>query len=145
MRKPKMLVETKTNRTLNKGYAGVFICEDSKGDRELRLLEGPKFHNDWKAKRNEQDPTKGRAVIQELGVFSYDSLRSLRSEVFKETSFIKGLENYLGYNDNKNQDGESASESLDLDDLVTNWEDLKSKPIKQLKVKVPKRRVKRWN
>jgi hypothetical protein len=66
-RKSNMLIETKYRGNPNhSGYAGVFVCEDSKGNQLLKRLENPR-HDQWSSK-NYKDPS-GKAALKTLEEF----------------------------------------------------------------------------
>ena len=90
VRKPKMLVQEKGYRVLREPYAGVFICENDKGNKILRDLEPP-AHDKWDYARAENGPI----VLRELDNFIKQSLKTMAESLASEPEDIPGLDRYL--------------------------------------------------
>lgn len=90
VRKPKMLVEARSYRVLREPYAGIFICDNEKGNRLLRDLEPP-AHNEWDKERAKN----GWAAMGELDSFIKDNLRGMGQILSSEPQDIPGLDRYL--------------------------------------------------
>jgi hypothetical protein len=80
------------------GYAGVFICDDEKGNEILRMMENPQ-HNKWEAE-NAREKTaemfeKAKKAEKEIKEFIRKSLKSLFEARGSESLNIPGLEKYL--------------------------------------------------
>ncbi|MBI4427241.1 MAG: hypothetical protein HY569_02050 [Candidatus Magasanikbacteria bacterium] len=111
-RKPKMFVTDKSNHVLREQYAGVFICEDDKGNRLLRSLEPPE-HDKWDEKRAEN----GATVIRELEGFIRQSLKSMSAMFSIPPQDIPGLDRYLPDSDEKDSVDRQETESVEETDL----------------------------
>ncbi len=72
-------------------YAGVFICDDPKGNEELKKMEPP-AHNLWDPNRNEQ---KGREIIKEIQEWIRSCLNQMKEERKAEVLDVPELERYL--------------------------------------------------
>ncbi|MES2216601.1 MAG: hypothetical protein V4481_04880 [Patescibacteria group bacterium] len=90
VRTPKMLVQEKGYRVLREPYAGVFICENDKGNKILRDLEPP-AHDKWDYARS----PKGLVALRELDVFIKQSLKTMAESLTSEPEDIPGLDRYL--------------------------------------------------
>ncbi|MDD4875046.1 MAG: hypothetical protein PHI77_01430 [Candidatus Pacebacteria bacterium] len=102
VRKPKMLVETKAYRALREPYAGVFICDNDKGNFMLRDLEIP-THDKWDRDRAKN----GWAAMGELDLFIKESLKSMGQTSSNEPQDIPGLDRYLPDSDDRDYLSES--------------------------------------
>lgn len=92
-RKQKMLiVRSGVNSYLNKGYCGVFICTDDKGNQILRKMEG-KTHTEWDPNlcMTEEDTKVGEKAMEEINKFINKSWQDYRSKHFPDTIELKGL------------------------------------------------------
>ncbi len=96
VRKPKMLVYEKGYRVLREPYAGVFICENDKGNSLLRDLEPP-AHDKWDYARSQN----GLVVLRELDAFIRQSLKTMSDSLTSEPQDIPGLSNYLPDSDDR--------------------------------------------
>jgi hypothetical protein len=93
-RKPKMLVYEKPYRVLREPYAGVFLCDNDRGNNLLRDLEPPS-HKEWDKHRRLPDGSDGQAAMRELDDFIKESLRSMGEAVTSEPQDIPELDRYL--------------------------------------------------
>ncbi len=96
MRSPKMIVY-KRGYNQGSGYAGVFVCDNDRGNEILRLMENPQ-HNEWR-KNNYQvndspHPDAARAE-EEIKKFVKDSLTKLMKVDGQQSQKVLGLEQYL--------------------------------------------------
>ena len=112
VRKPKMLVTEKQYRTLREPYAGVFICDNDKGNKFLCDLEPP-AHDKWDKDR----AANGRAALGELDAFIKESLRSMGEAITSEPQDIPGLDRYLPDNEERSYLPESGAEPVDQTEL----------------------------
>jgi hypothetical protein len=96
VRSPKMVVFKNTsNRGVN--YAGVFVCDNKKGNELLRQMENPQ-HNEWKKNNyleNEKPHPDAVKADKELKDFIKNSLDSLSGANAGKKQTILGLEKYL--------------------------------------------------
>ncbi|MEJ8817408.1 hypothetical protein [Lacibacter sp. H407] len=96
MRSPKMVVFKKTdNRGFN--YAGVFVCDNEKGNEILRQMENPQ-HNEWKKNNyldNERPHTEAALAENELKSFVKKCLETLMTADTGKKQRIIGLDRYL--------------------------------------------------
>lgn len=96
LRSPKMVVDKKTH---NRGfdYAGVFVCDNEKGNEILRQMENPQ-HNEWK-KNNYLETDKphpdAKKAEDELKSFVKKCLETLMDAESGRTQNITGLDEYL--------------------------------------------------
>lgn len=95
-RKPKMLVQEKGYRALREPYAGVFVCEDDRGNTLLRDLEPP-AHDKWDPARADN----GQTIMRELDTFVKLSLKSMAESITSEPQDIPGLSAYLPDSDER--------------------------------------------
>jgi len=92
-RKQKMLiVRSNVNSYISKGYCGVFICTDDKGNEILRKMEG-KTHTEWDPNlcMTEADTQLGKKAMEEMNKFINRSWQNYRSKHFPDTIELKGL------------------------------------------------------
>ncbi len=89
-RKPKMIVQEKSYRTLKEPYAAVFLCENDEGNELLRDLEPP-AHDKWDYARAEN----GKIILREMDAFINQSLKTMAESVTTEPEDIPGLNSYL--------------------------------------------------
>jgi len=92
-RKQKMLiVRSNVNSYISKGYCGVFICTDDKGNEILRKMEG-KTHTEWDPNlcMTEADTQLGKKAMEEMNKFINKSWQNYRSKHFPDTIELKGL------------------------------------------------------
>lgn len=121
MRSPKMVVFKKTdNRGFN--YAGVFVCENEKGNELLRQMENPQ-HNEWKKNNyldNEKPHTEATRAENELKSFVKKCLETLMSADTGKKQRIIGLDRYLNIPEDlleENETGEGdAAGGLNISD-----------------------------
>jgi len=90
VRRPKMLVMEKQYRALRDPYAGVFICDDERGNRLLREMEPP-AHDKWDRDRADN----GWAAWREIDDFIKEKLRGMGDTTNSEPQDIPGLDKYL--------------------------------------------------
>lgn len=93
MRSPRMLVKAQKNNS-NYGFFGVFLCDDPRGNRILRTMEGP-AHNEWDWKNDDFAPKEAKAAQKELTDFITDTLVDIFSSKNSINLDIAGLEDYL--------------------------------------------------
>jgi hypothetical protein len=72
IRQSKMIIYSRDFRW-HAPYAGVFICDNDKGNAELRKMESPQ-HDEWDKNRHKE---KGEAIDWELREFVRGVLKSL--------------------------------------------------------------------
>ena len=106
MRKPKMVVRKRSFK-FQDPYAGVFICDDDKGNILLRGLEPPE-HNDWDEKRDKEN---GKAAWDEVGGWIRDTLKEMATEEGGDPENIPGLDEFLPYDEESERLSESKSKS----------------------------------
>ncbi|HVZ97798.1 MAG TPA: hypothetical protein VG847_13040 [Chitinophagaceae bacterium] len=82
-------------------YAGVFICDDDKGNKELRKMEPP-AHDKWIPERNKE---KGPKAMEEIISFVRDCLDQMKITKTSGVLDIPELYKYLPYDE-----GEDAGE-----------------------------------
>ena len=92
IRKSKMVIYTRVFH-FPANYAGVFICDNEKGNKELRKMESPE-HDRWDKYRNKK---KGGEIEHELSNFIKGSLKSLTRIEENELLEIPGLHKYLPF------------------------------------------------
>jgi hypothetical protein len=109
VRRPKMFVQDKGYRVLREPYAGVFICEDDRGNAMLRDLEPP-AHDKWDKNR----ASNGWAALVELDEFIKRSLKTMGQTINTELQDIPGLDKYLP--DSEDRDHLSHSSNMDLEE-----------------------------
>ena len=65
-RKQKMLIlKSRVNQYISKGFCGVFICPDDEGNKNLQKMEG-KAHTEWDPNYWTENPNEGKAVLRKL-------------------------------------------------------------------------------
>ncbi len=116
-RKPRMLVQEKGYRVLREPYAGVFFCEDDKGNALLRDLEPP-AHDKWDYAR----AATGQAALRELDDFIKQSLKTMAESSTSEPEDIPGLSSYLPDSDNRDYLPSSAGDVLEETGTSSNQE-----------------------
>lgn len=92
-RKQKMLiVRSNVNLFVSKGYCGVFICIDEKGNEILRKMEG-KTHTEWDPNfcMTEADTKIGEKAMEAMNKFITRCWQNYRSKHFPDTVELKGL------------------------------------------------------
>lgn len=97
MRKPKMLVEKRKFRTLHDNFAGVFLCDDDKGNLILRDMEPPD-HNKWDWDRH-ADRKLSKKADKEINDWIRDTLREMDNVDKGEPEDIPELDRFLPYED----------------------------------------------
>lgn len=90
MRRPRILVFDRTQRAGLRGYAGVFICENQKGNKLLAELEDP-AHTKWERGRAKN----GAKILQELNAFVREALNAVAGSQDNEAQDIPELGKYL--------------------------------------------------
>lgn len=111
-RKPKMLVQEKAYRVLREPYAGVFICDNDRGNELLRDLEPP-AHDKWDRDR----AANGWAAMRELDDFIKQSLKSMGEAITSEPQDIPGLDRYLPDSEDRDYLPQHGPESIDPSEL----------------------------
>jgi hypothetical protein len=110
VRNPKMIVFKNTsNRGVN--YAGVFVCDNTKGNEILRQMENPQ-HNEWKKNNyldNEKPHPDAVNAESELKGFIKKSLDSLSATDASKRQTIMGLEKYLSIPEDLLEEPETGS------------------------------------
>ncbi len=87
-------------------YAGVFICDDEKGSKELRKMEPP-AHDKWITERNKD---KGAKAMEEIIVFVRECLDQMKITKSSGVLDIPELYKYLPYDDGADAgEGEGVS------------------------------------
>ncbi len=109
VRKPRMLVQEKGYRVLREPYAGIFICENDKGNALLRDLEPP-AHDKWDQARSENN---GMVVLRELDSFIKKSLKTMAESVTSEPEDIPGLSSYLPDSDERDYMPSNSGDALE--------------------------------
>lgn len=102
MRKSHMVIFSRNFR-FPSSYAGVFICDDERGNHELRKMEPP-AHDKWIVERS---PVKGKKVFDEVTTFIKQCLEKSKAIRKNEVLEIPDMEKYLP----DNEDAESDSSS----------------------------------
>lgn len=88
-------------------YAGVFICDDEKGNKELRKMEPP-AHDEWIEERNKD---KGPKAMNEVVTFIRGCLDKMKLTKTSGILDIPELHKYLPYDDgNESGVGEGVSQ-----------------------------------
>ncbi len=88
-------------------YAGVFICDDDKGNKELRKMEPP-AHDKWIPERNKE---KGAKAMEEIISFVRECLEKMKVTKSSGVLDIPELHKYLPYDDGGNTgDGDGVSQ-----------------------------------
>lgn len=111
-RKPKMIVQEKSYRVLREPYAGIFICENDKGNALLRELEPPE-HDKWDYARTASGPVAWR----EMDTFIKKSLKQMAESLTSEPEDIPGLDRYLP--DTEDRDNLSPESGIALEETGT--------------------------
>ena len=111
-RKPKMLVWEKPYRVLREPYAGVFICNNDKGNDLLRDLEPP-AHDKWDRDR----AVNGWAAMKELDDFIKQSLKSMGEAITSEPQDIPGLDRYLPDSEDRDYMPQHGPDPIDPSEL----------------------------
>lgn len=96
-RSPKMVVFKKTNQKV-KGYSAVFICDNERGNKILRLMENP-AHNEWKPENyldeNDEQHSEAKKAKKEISDFINSKLDELSKVAAGKKLAFQGLEEYL--------------------------------------------------
>lgn len=98
MRAPKMTVFKKTDNR-GYGYAGVFVCDNDKGNPILKEMENPQ-HNEWRKtnyldNENERPHPDAVQADWELRNFMADCLKQLMTSETEVAQKVIGLDRYL--------------------------------------------------
>lgn len=97
MRKPKMVVKKKKFRILHDNFAGVFLCEDNKGNLILREMEPPE-HDTWSWERH-SDQKFAKKADSEINEWIIETLREMDNVDIGEAEDIPGIDRFLPYED----------------------------------------------
>ncbi|QSQ11213.1 hypothetical protein [Myxococcus landrumensis] len=97
MRKPRILVFDRTQRAGLQGYAGVFICENDKGNWLLAKMEDPS-HVKWERDRLKDG---GSATLDEVNAFVRESLKKVAGLTQAGAQDIPDLGHYLPEDDSQ--------------------------------------------
>ena len=81
-RKTGMVIYSHPPRTVRVPFAGLFQCDDQKGNLYLKSIEPPR-HDKWEAKRAEPDSPERRA-FEEIKAWIRDSLKTLIPDLDSE-------------------------------------------------------------
>ena len=111
-RKPKMLVYEKPYRVLREPYAGVFVCDNDRGNELLRDLEPP-AHDKWDRDR----ALNGWAALRDLDDFVKQSLKSMGEAITSEPQDIPGLDRYLPDSEDRDYLSQQGAEPMDPTEL----------------------------
>jgi hypothetical protein len=105
LRKHKMVIYARQFR-FPAHYAGVFICDNDKGNEELRRLETPS-HDNWDSARY---PEKGQTIEDEIRTFIQECLKKMTKAQEAGRIEIPGLHRYLPFEheEDDTQSGGSA-------------------------------------
>lgn len=112
MRKSHMVIYTKSFY-LSSSYCGVFICDDSKGNEELKRMEPP-AHDKWDPERYKEN---GKKLMDEIEKWIRDCLKSIKKEKQEEIAEVPELEKYLPLIEES--DLGSAANEYDLSKIKT--------------------------
>jgi len=82
-------------------FAGVFICDNEKGDLALRRMEPP-AHDKWDPKRNKEN---GEAIMNEITNFIRSCLESVKEKQSFGILEIPELQKYLPYDEEDDSSG----------------------------------------
>lgn len=116
-RKPKMMVYEKQYRALREPYAGVFICENDKGNALLSNLEPP-AHDEWDRNRF----ANGWAAMHELDDFIKKSLKSMGETITSEPQDIPGLDRYLPDSEDRDYLSQQEGEAVEPTEFLSSEE-----------------------
>jgi hypothetical protein len=112
LRSPKMVVYKKTdNRGFN--YAGVFLCDNTEGNKILRQMENPQ-HNEWKKNNfldNDKPHADAKKAEDELKAFMKECLESLMTIESNKRQKITGLDKYLNIPEDLSPEDEGSGEA----------------------------------
>ena len=101
MRKPKMRVDSwKFRKTLQDSYAGVFICEDDKGNMLLRGLEPPE-HDKWD---ESLDPENGKKIFNEVYEWIRGTLKNMAEQEGGDPEDIPELDKFLPFDEDSEKE-----------------------------------------
>lgn len=92
MRKAGMIITTYRPQNMRTNYSGLFVCEESKGNRLLRAMEPPR-HDQWDPKRVEGP--MGRQALSEIRGWIRDEVRKLNPIVSGKSFDEEDLSKYL--------------------------------------------------
>lgn len=104
IRKSKMVIYTRVFH-FPANYSGVFICDNKKGNQELRKMESPE-HDRWDKNRYKE---KGGEIEHELSTFIKGSLKSLTRIEESELLEIPGLHKYLPFDRDGDMQGSEGN------------------------------------
>ncbi|RKH41313.1 hypothetical protein D7Y23_33265 [Corallococcus sp. AB050B] len=104
-RKPRILVNDRTHRTILKGHASVFLCENEHGNKVLAKMEDA-THRKWA-------PDLGYpgsdAILRRVNLFVRDSLESLADDEVPPEHDIEDLGRYLPEEDAPTRSGATGA------------------------------------
>lgn len=90
-------------------FAGVFVCDDPKGNEELRLMEPP-AHDKWDPDRNEEN---GDVIMEELINWIRKCLREQKEVRKSEILEIPDLYKYLPFEEDIDDEGSGGRSYTD--------------------------------
>jgi|TARA_Y100000294_G_C8569129_1_gene342085 hypothetical protein len=147
MRSPKMLVFQKRNPILGSGYAALFLCDNTTGNKKLSEMESP-THDDWDSGLSD-NKVNSQKLLRRQTRFINESLKSLIASTstnvfeidlgdlfYEEDSEIDLEESGQNLNPGDNEEG------LELDDIETAWDDIKFEKPPQRRIRKRKRKDK---
>ncbi len=108
IRKSHMVIYSKPYRH-PEAFAGVFICDNTEGNEELRKMEPP-AHDKWDPERNESN---GRQIIEGIGNWIRSTLKGLREIQTSGFQDIPGLSKYLPFNDESQTEEKGDKETVE--------------------------------
>lgn len=120
VRTPGMVIDKRASRS-RIPYAGLFICDNEKGNLLLKTLEPPR-HDDFQPQRS---PANGKAALDELNTWLAKCVQSLNPVLSAKTLDIPDLHRYLP--DTSDQD-----DSFDETDTSTYSDESFDKSVKAL-------------
>lgn len=111
MRMPKMTVDKwKFRKTLQDSYAGVFVCEDDRGNMILRGLEPPE-HDKWDENRDREN---GRKAVNEITAWVRGILKEMQDQEGGDPEEIPELDKFLPFDEDFEKKNETASNRKQL-------------------------------
>ena len=109
-----MVIQKKPHQCM-KSYAGVFICDNKKGNALLREMENPS-HDKWSkdfAKQDGKVREDAKSAERELKDFAHMSLLKLSGTEEAKSLYIPGLEKYLYLPGDQNSERLSSGSILE--------------------------------